>query len=86
MDANNFQTQFVDAVKNNNQNDFLHFYQMIDLLIIDDVHDFAGKEKTQDVFFHIFNHLHQSGKQLILTSDKPPVELQGMEQRLLSQI
>ncbi len=84
VDANKFQTQFVDAVKNNNRNDFLHFYQMIDLLIIDDVHHFAGKEKTQDVFFHIFNHLHQSGKQLILTSDKPPVELQGMEQRLLS--
>jgi chromosomal replication initiator protein len=57
---------------------------MIDVLIIDDVQDFAGKEKTQDIFFHIFNHLHQSGKQLILTSDKPPVELQGMEQRLLS--
>jgi len=57
---------------------------MIDVLIIDDVHEFAGKEKTQDTFFHIFNHLHQSGKQLVLTSDKPPVELQGLEQRLLS--
>jgi len=57
---------------------------MIDILVIDDVHEFAGKEKTQDAFFHIFNHLHQSGKQLILTSDKPPVELQGLEQRLLS--
>ncbi|GAI69494.1 unnamed protein product [marine sediment metagenome] len=57
---------------------------MIDVLILDDVHEFAGKEKTQDIFFHIFNHLHQSGKQLILTSDKPPVELQGIEQRLLS--
>jgi chromosomal replication initiator protein len=57
---------------------------MIDVLIIDDVQFFAGKDKTQDVFFHIFNHLHQSGKQLVLTSDKPPVEMQGMEQRLLS--
>ena len=57
---------------------------MIDVLIIDDVHEFAGKEKTQDTFFHIFNHLHQAGKQIILTSDKPPVELQGLEQRLLS--
>jgi len=84
VNANKFQTQFVDAIRNNNKNDFLHFYQMIDVLIIDDVHEFAGKEKTQDTFFHIFNHLHQSGKQLILTSDKPPVELQGMEQRLLS--
>ena len=84
VNANKFQTQFVDAIRNNNKNDFLHFYQMIDVLIIDDVHEFAGKEKTQDTFFHIFNHLHQSGKQLILTSDKPPVDLQGMESRLLS--
>ncbi|RPI44263.1 MAG: chromosomal replication initiator protein DnaA, partial [Bacteroidetes bacterium] len=84
VNANKFQTQFVDAIRNNNKNDFLHFYQMIDVLIIDDVHEFAGKEKTQDTFFHIFNHLHQSGKQLILTSDKAPVELQGMESRLLS--
>jgi chromosomal replication initiator protein len=57
---------------------------MIDVLIIDDVQFFSGKEKTQDVFFHIFNHLHQTGKQLVLTADKPPVEMQGMEQRLLS--
>jgi len=84
VNANKFQTQFVDSIRNNNKNDFLHFYQMIDVLIIDDVHEFAGKEKTQDIFFHIFNHLHQAGKQLILTSDKPPVELQGLEQRLLS--
>ncbi len=84
VNANRFQTQFVESIRNNNKNDFLHFYQMIDVLIIDDVHEFAGKEKTQDIFFHIFNHLHQSGKQLILTSDKPPVELQGLEQRLLS--
>ena len=55
---------------------------MIDVLIIDDVQFFSGKEKTQDVFFHIFNHLHQTGKQLVLTSDKAPVEMQGMEQRL----
>jgi len=50
---------------------------MIDVLIIDDVQEFAGKEKTQETFFHIFNHLHQTGKQLILTSDKPPIELKG---------
>ena len=79
-----FTQQFIEAVKNNNVNDFVHFYQMIDVLIIDDVQFLAGKEKTQDVFFHIFNHLHQSGKQIVLTSDKPPVEMQGMEQRLLS--
>ncbi len=84
VNANKFQTQFVDSIKNNNRNDFLHFYQMIDILIIDDIHELAGKEKTQDTFFHIFNHLHQTGKQLVLTSDKPPVELQGIEQRLIS--
>jgi chromosomal replication initiator protein len=79
-----FTQQFITSVKNGNQNDFIHFYQMIDVLLIDDVQFFAGKEKTQDVFFHIFNHLHQTGKQLVLTSDKAPVELQGLEQRLLS--
>lgn len=82
--ADRFQSQFVDAIRSNNKNDFVHFYQMIDFLIIDDVQFFSGKEKTQDVFFHIFNHLHQTGKQLILTADKPPIEMQGMEQRLLS--
>lgn len=84
VSSEKFTHQFIDAIRNNNHNDFIHFYQMIDVLIIDDVQFFAGKEKTQDVFFHIFNHLHQTGKQIILTSDKPPVEMQGMEQRLLS--
>ena len=84
VNANKFQTQYTEATRNNNRNDFLHFYQMIDVLILDDVHEFSGKEKTQETFFHIFNHLHQTGKQLILTSDKPPIELKGMEQRLLS--
>ncbi|MFW6222691.1 MAG: chromosomal replication initiator protein DnaA, partial [Bacteroidota bacterium] len=84
VNANKFQTQYVDAVKSNKVNDFLHFYQMIDLLILDDVHEFLGKQKTQMTFFHVFNHLQQSGKQLILTSDKPPVEMQGLEPRLLS--
>ncbi len=84
VSSEKFTQQYIDSVRNNNQNDFIHFYQMIDVLIIDDVQYFAGKEKTQDVFFHIFNHLHQSGKQLVLTADKAPVELQGFEQRLLS--
>ncbi|MES2873916.1 MAG: chromosomal replication initiator protein DnaA [Bacteroidota bacterium] len=79
-----FTQQFVDALKNNNINDFVNFYQAMDVLIMDDVHNFAGKEKTQDIFFHIFNHLHQSGKQLIITSDKPPKDLSGLEERLLS--
>jgi chromosomal replication initiator protein len=84
VSSEKFTHQFIDAVKNNAQNDFIHFYQMIDVLILDDIQFFAGKEKTQDVFFHVFNHLHQTGKQLILTSDKAPVDIQGMEQRLLS--
>jgi chromosomal replication initiator protein len=79
-----FSRQFVDAIKNNAQSDFVNFYQMIDVLMIDDVQFLANKEKTQDVFFHVFNHLHQSGKQVVLTSDRPPVDLQGIEQRLLS--
>jgi len=79
-----FTQQFVDALKHNNINDFVNFYQAIDVLIMDDVHNFAGKEKTQDFFFHIFNHLHQSGRQLIITSDKAPKDLAGLEERLLS--
>tara|TARA_B100000989_G_scaffold137607_1_gene102269 strand:- start:188 stop:1618 length:1431 start_codon:yes stop_codon:yes gene_type:complete len=84
VSADKFQTQFIDAIMDNKKNDFVHFYQSIDLLIIDDVQFLSGKEKTQDVFFHIFNHLHQNGKQIILTSDKAPVDIIGMEQRLLS--
>ncbi len=84
VSTNKFITQFAEATRNNSRNDFMHFYQMIDVLILDDVQEFAGKEKTQMTFFHIFNHLHQSGKQLILTSDKPPIELKGLEARLLS--
>lgn len=82
--TNVFQTQFTEAVRKNEINDFLHFYQLIDVLILDDIHELAGKTATQNTFFHIFNHLHQSGRQLILTSDKSPVDLSGMEERLLS--
>ena len=84
VSADKFQTQFVDAIMDNRKNDFVHFYQSIDVLIIDDVQFLCGKEKTQDIFFHIFNHLHQNKKQIILTSDKAPVDIMGMEQRLLS--
>jgi chromosomal replication initiator protein len=79
-----FTNQYIDSVRNNNQNDFVHFYQMIDVLIIDDIQFLSKKEKTQEVYFHIFNHLHQNSKQLIITSDKPPVEMSGMNTRLLS--
>ncbi|MCD4793921.1 MAG: chromosomal replication initiator protein DnaA [Bacteroidales bacterium] len=84
VSARRFEMQFTNAARKNTRNDFLHFYQMIDVLIIDDVHEFAGKPGTQDTFFHIFNHLHQSGKQLILTSDRAPSELKGLENRLIS--
>lgn len=79
-----FTQQFIDSIKGNTRNDFIYFYQMIDVLIVDDVQFLSGKAGTQDVFFHIFNHLHQNGKQVILTSDKAPVDMQDIEQRLLS--
>ncbi len=84
VSTNVFKTQYTEAVRRNEVNNFLHFYQLIDVLILDDIHELAGKPGTQNTFFHIFNHLHQSGKQLILTCDKAPSELVGMEERLLS--
>jgi len=84
VDARRFYYQFVDACKNNNHNDFIHFYQSIDVLIIDDIHEFSGKGKMQDAFFEIFNHLHQLNKQIILTVDKPILELNGIQERILS--
>ena len=84
VSAHLFQVQYTDSVRNNTTNDFINFYQTIDVLIIDDIQEFAGVTKTQNTFFHIFNHLHQNGKQLILTSDRAPVLLQGMEERLLT--
>ncbi len=84
VSSEKFINQFQDHSRNNAINDFIHFYQLIDVLIIDDVQFFARAEKSQDAFFAIFNHLHQSGKQLILTSDKPPKDLDGMQERLLS--
>ena len=79
-----FQVQFTDASRNNTSNDFINFYQSADVLIVDDIQDLAGKEKTQNAYFHIFNHLHMLGKQIILTSDKPPVDLKGLEERLIT--
>ena len=84
VSAHLFQVQYTDSVRNNTTNDFINFYQSIDVLIIDDIQEFAGVTKTQNTFFHIFNHLHQNGKQLILTSDRAPVLLQGMEERLVT--
>ncbi|WP_438961347.1 chromosomal replication initiator protein DnaA [Nonlabens sp.] len=84
ISAEKFTQQYIESVRKNNRNDFIHFYQIVDVLIVDDIQFFAGKASTQDVFFHIFNHLHQNGKQVILTSDKKPVDMQDIEQRLLS--
>jgi len=84
ISAEVFTQQYIDSVRKNTRNDFIHFYQLMDVLIIDDVQFFSGKSGTQDVFFHIFNYLHQNGKQVILTSDKAPVDMQDIEQRLLS--
>ncbi len=79
-----FTNQIIQAIKNNSINDFLYYYQHIDALIVDDIQFLANKNKTQEIFFNIFNQMHQNGKQIILTSDKPPKDLQGMEDRLIN--
>lgn len=84
VSMNKFQAQYQTAMKNGEIPNFIHYYQMIDVLIIDDIQELAGKPGTQNAFFNIFSHLQMSGKQLILTSDKPPVELKDIEQRLLT--
>ncbi len=87
ISAEQFFQQFVDSTKNNTRNDFLQFYQMmIDVLIIDDIQFFANKTGTQEVFFQIFNGLHAANKQLIITSDKSPADLSGLEQRVISRL
>lgn len=84
VDAETFLQQYVEAARGNNINDFVHFYQMLDMLIIDDIQFLSGRTGTQDIFFHIFNYYHQKSKQLIITADKSPAEILGFEQRLLS--
>ena len=84
VSAHLLQVQYTDSVRTNNYNSFMKFYQDIDVLIVDDIQEFAGLTKTQNTFFHIFNHLHQNRKQLILTSDRAPSMLQGMEDRMLT--
>ncbi|MBC7388259.1 MAG: chromosomal replication initiator protein DnaA [Opitutaceae bacterium] len=79
-----FVNQFMDATQNNGLQDFGNFYLDLDVLILDDVQFFANKGKTQEMFFHIFNHLHQSGKQIILTTDRAPKDLVGFQDRLHS--
>lgn len=82
--AHDFQNQYIYATLNKMSQDFLYFYQTIDVLIIDDIQELAGKKGTLNTFFHIFNHLHQLGKQLIMCSDREPQELEGIEDRLIS--
>ena len=84
VQAEQLYNQYFTATKNNNRVDFIHFYQMIDVLIIDDIQFLAGKTGTQEVFFQIFNYLHQNNKQIVITSDKFPSDLQNIETRLLS--
>jgi chromosomal replication initiator protein len=84
VSADKFMNQYIDSCKTGSNNDFVNFYQLIDVLIVDDVHIFSGKGKTQDIFFQIFNHLHQAGKQIILTCDRPPKDLKDLDERLLS--
>ena len=86
ISAHLFTVQYTEAIRKNTTNDFMYFYQGVDVLILDDIQELIGKDKTQNTFFHIFNHLHLLGKQLILTSDKAPVDLQGMEERLITRL
>lgn len=84
VSSERFTTQFVQAIQNNRASDFSAFYRQVDILVVDDVQFFGGKEKTQEEFFHIFNTLHQDGKQIILSADRPPKDIEGIEARLLS--
>ena len=84
VSAHLFKVQYTDSVRNNTLNDFINFYQTIDVLIIDDIQEFAGSTKTQNTFFYIFNQLHQNGKQLVMTADRAPMLLQGLEDRLVT--
>lgn len=84
VSSEKFTAQFINAIRENQLQDFMSFYMQVDVLILDDIQFLSGKEKTQETFFHIFNHLHQSGKQIVMTSDRSPREMEGVEDRLLS--
>ncbi len=84
INARLFESQFTTASRNGKINEFINFYQSISVLIIDDIQDLMNKEKTQNAFFHIFNHLYLNGRQIILTSDCSPSQLKGMPERLLT--
>lgn len=84
ISSESFTNEFVQAIRNNRASEFTMFYRQIDVLIVDDIQFFSGKEKTQEEFFHIFNALHQDGKQIILSSDRAPREIPDIEERLIS--
>ena len=84
ISARLFEVQYTNAVLRNTINDFINFYQTIDILIVDDIQEWEDKKGTQNTFFHIFNHLFRNGKRIILASDRPPVELKGMNERLIT--
>jgi chromosomal replication initiator protein len=79
-----FTSDFISAISDHSISDFTRYYRDVDVLLIDDIQFFTGKEGTQEQFFHTFNALHQSGKQIVLSSDRPPKEIKGLEERLLS--
>lgn len=84
ISARLFQVQYTNAVRQNAVNDFISFYQTIDLLIVDDIQEWMTAKSTQDTFFHIFDHLFRNGKRIILACDRPPVDLKGMNERLIT--
>ena len=84
ISARLFEVQYTNAVLRNTINDFINFYQTIDVLIVDDIQEWEDKKGTQNTFFHIFNHLFRNGKRIILASDRPPVQLKGMNERLIT--
>lgn len=84
VSARVFQQQFTSAMQKGTINDFIAFYQTIDMLIVDDVQEWLSAPKTQDAFFHIFNHLYRNNRRIILVSDRAPVELESMNKRLLT--
>ncbi len=79
-----FTNDFINSLTSNTTQDFVNFYRNVDVLLLDDIQFFAGKESTQVQFFHTFNVLYQSGKQIVLTSDRPPRDIRGVEERLVS--
>ncbi|KPK99411.1 MAG: hypothetical protein AMJ91_07930 [candidate division Zixibacteria bacterium SM23_73_3] len=79
-----FTSDFINSLTSNTTQDFVNLYRNVDVLLLDDIQFFTGKESTQEQFFHTFNVLYQNGKQIVLTSDRPPREIKGVEERLLS--